>query len=599
MNEINNIKLGNSQVNKIYLGENLVWKYEEPDLTAPFTSVYPDPTKFYSAGNKFWLEVSEASNTYYTLDGSTPTTNSTLFTEPITLNVTTTIKYFSVDLNGNAESWKENTVNIVIAPVTTISPASTIQNTIPFTVSLSATNNPTATYYKLGATGTQQTYTAPFSVNQNSAGVNSQNIKIIYWSVNANGTEVENSITYDTTGAIPSTPTPTIINGENQVTLNWTATTNTLSYSVFRSTTQGVLGDVLIPSQYQTQTTFTDTTAIGGTTYYYTVRSANLWRVADSVQLIGEPTAGTGTQIVTRTLKPTALWSTNMTPNNVTYLQDNPASVDANNLIPTSTTVAPYAEVYFGKLSDGVLEGTQKIRLSYVDDVNWVGLYIDVLENGTVKKSFASTPTYNGYNNLVAEFSFDASIITDKTGINVAIMVRGILFDGLTITSLRAVEWLATVKTGGGQPVETKNWRYVRYIGHGDNTTAGTSRLIEIKANGGGVNYMKNLTPISINKAPDTGGAITTVTDENIAMSAYPIWWSGDGIPTMVYDLGSAKALDNLQIWMYSKSTDLRQPRFELDVSTDNVVWKSVANYTNSTIVQDPVEGFTFTAPPN
>ena len=71
------------------------------------------------------------------------------------------------------------------------------------------------------------------------------------------------------------------------------------------------------------------------------------------------------------------------------------------------------------------------------------------LKMATVKQSFASTPTYNGYSNLVAEFSFDASILTDKTGINVAIMVRGILFNGLTINSLRAVEWLATVKTGG------------------------------------------------------------------------------------------------------------------------------------------------------
>ena len=236
----------------------------------------------------------------------------------------------------------------------------------------------------------------------------------------------------------------------------------------------------MLPSQYQKQTTYTDTTAIGGTTYYYTVRSANFWRVADSVQVTGQPTAGTGETIVERTLKPTALWSTNMTPNNVTYLQDNPASVDANNLIPTSTTVAPYAEVYFGKLNDGVLEGTQKIRLSFVDS-NWVGLYIDVLENATVKQSFASTPSYNGYNNLVTEFSFDASILTDKTGINVAIMVRGVLFNGLTINSLRAVEWLATVKTGG-VPAETKNWRYVRFIGHGDNTGAGTTRLIEIKS---------------------------------------------------------------------------------------------------------------------
>jgi Chitobiase/beta-hexosaminidase C-terminal domain len=291
LTDFKNVRLGDSQVNKVYLGDNLVWNYVEPDIVAPTTTINPDPISTYNIGQSFWFEVDETCNTYYTLDGTTPTVNSTLYVEPFTLDVTTDVKYFSVDLAGNVESVKTTTLTIAGAtPVTTISPASTIQNTIPFTVSLSATNNPTAIYYRLGS-GTQQTYSAPFSVNQTSAGVQSAYIAVHYWSVNANGTETEKTITYDTTGAIPSTPTPSVINGENQVTLNWSATTNTTSYSVFRSTVQGTTGSVLIPSQYQTATTFTDTTAIGGTTYYYTVRSANYWRVADSTQVTGLPTS--------------------------------------------------------------------------------------------------------------------------------------------------------------------------------------------------------------------------------------------------------------------------------------------------------------------
>ncbi|QEM69028.1 hypothetical protein FO488_13255 [Geobacter sp. FeAm09] len=41
---------------------------------------------------------------YYTLDGSTPTTAMPPYTGPITLNQTTTINYFAVDVNGTAEA---------------------------------------------------------------------------------------------------------------------------------------------------------------------------------------------------------------------------------------------------------------------------------------------------------------------------------------------------------------------------------------------------------------------------------------------------------------------------------------------------------------
>ena len=69
------------------------------------------------------------------------------------------------------------------APTTTISPTNTVQNTIPFTVTLSTDEVGATIYYKLGATGTQQTYSAPFPVNQASAGVYDIPIKVTYWAV--------------------------------------------------------------------------------------------------------------------------------------------------------------------------------------------------------------------------------------------------------------------------------------------------------------------------------------------------------------------------------------------------------------------------------
>ena len=258
------MKLGNTQLTKIYVGENLSWMYEAPDVTAPITSVYPDPVAgTHYAGQAVRFEVNEMCDTYYTLDGSTPTIGSTKYTDAFILNQTTTIKYFSVDVAGNVETVKTTVFDItggITLPVTTISPSATVQNNFPITVTLSATDA-TATYYKIGA-GTQQTYTAPFQVTQTDTWTT--DISVAYWSVGADGTETEKTITYDTAAAIPAQPVVITTAGDSQVILDWTAGShqNTIAYTVYRSTVQGQAGEVLAGTYSMSGTTWTDATAI-------------------------------------------------------------------------------------------------------------------------------------------------------------------------------------------------------------------------------------------------------------------------------------------------------------------------------------------------
>ncbi len=115
--------------------------------------------------------------TYYTTNGSTPTTSSTVYSGPFTVSSTATVKYYSVDNAGNASAVKSQTIQIdSVAPITTIScnAAACSAGWYKASVRVSLTSSDTggsglaATYYTTnGSTPTTSStlYTAPFTVS--------------------------------------------------------------------------------------------------------------------------------------------------------------------------------------------------------------------------------------------------------------------------------------------------------------------------------------------------------------------------------------------------------------------------------------------------
>jgi len=92
------------------------------DTSAPVTMASPAGGTYGSA-QSVTLSCNDGTGSgcekiYYTVDGSMPTTASTVYSVPISITVTTTLKFFANDLAGNSETVKSQTYTITAGLVT-------------------------------------------------------------------------------------------------------------------------------------------------------------------------------------------------------------------------------------------------------------------------------------------------------------------------------------------------------------------------------------------------------------------------------------------------------------------------------------------------
>ncbi|TYS01673.1 PHB depolymerase family esterase [Rossellomorea vietnamensis] len=78
----------------------------DEDTAAPITTANPKGGT-YNSPVQVALQANEEASTYYTTDGSVPTVQSPLYSEPILITEDTTLKFFSMDSSGNKETPKQ------------------------------------------------------------------------------------------------------------------------------------------------------------------------------------------------------------------------------------------------------------------------------------------------------------------------------------------------------------------------------------------------------------------------------------------------------------------------------------------------------------
>lgn len=235
------------------------------DTAAPSTTASPGGGTYTSAQG-VTLTANETATIYYTTDGTTPTTSSTVYSGPITISSTTTLKFFAKDSAGNSESVKTETYTIDgIAPgFTSTSPASDSSiNTATAGYALSEdVSSGKVTFTRTGGTADSTAHIYNFTSSDMTAGTHSVNTGLslvngaIYTatfeatdSAGNTGSVSNTNIAYDTSAASVTITIPAANSITNNAKVTYTLSENVSAGDIVFTRTGGV-SDSMSPYTY-------------------------------------------------------------------------------------------------------------------------------------------------------------------------------------------------------------------------------------------------------------------------------------------------------------------------------------------------------------
>lgn len=239
------------------------------DTTPPIVTINP-VAGTYTTTKTITLTTNETADIYYTLDGSTPTTTSTKYTGPITIESTKNIKYFAKDTAGNSSVVQTATFTINIdttAPVLTITAGGTFTGTKTVTMSVNETAEIFYTLNGTTPTTSSSKYITPLSISATTT------LKAFAKDTAGNVSTVQTVVyTLDATAPTDTTPPENVtgLNVSNKtqtgLTLSWVASVSndTASYDVLNGST--VIANV-------TGTTYNVSGLVANTSYTFTIKA--------------------------------------------------------------------------------------------------------------------------------------------------------------------------------------------------------------------------------------------------------------------------------------------------------------------------------------
>jgi hypothetical protein len=96
------------------------------DTTAPVLTITAGGT--FTGTKSVTMSVNETATIYYTLDGSTPTTSSSVYSSPLSISATTTLKAFARDTAGNQSTVQTVTYTLDVTPPADTTAPSNVTN---------------------------------------------------------------------------------------------------------------------------------------------------------------------------------------------------------------------------------------------------------------------------------------------------------------------------------------------------------------------------------------------------------------------------------------------------------------------------------------